>query len=140
VARTISSPVDEHDLARQLVALRSLLARRAQLSLHPALPPGARSAFEENLRTSINRYQRELEDAYRRDEGSGRLDRQQRDRMLAVIRRHPFTAVLDFTLAQDGSRLSSTPLTDSPRNGLQRSALPPRRWRHVTPQTPEPQP
>jgi len=128
VNRTLTTVRDEHVLARDLVDLRSLLARRAQLSLHPSMPPGARKAFEENLRSEIERFQRELEKAFLGDQTKGRLD-SDRDRYVAVIRELPLSAVLNYELKQDGTRLTLAPPPDPGATVVPQPAR--QRWRHV---------
>lgn len=134
LSTSVATVTDEHDLARELIALRSLLARRAQLSLHPSLPPGARKPFEENLRDSIRRYQSDLEKAFAPDRTSARLDDAHRARMLAVVRQHPLNGVLDYAITQDGHRITTPAVNPTPQpDGPTRA--PRRRWRQIQPPT-----
>lgn len=127
-------------LARELIQLRAVLARRVQLARHPALPPAIRDILEKDLVSSVQRYQRELEDNVRKSTATSRLDAKERESLLTVVRENSFLKVLDYGVAFDGSVPSTGPLpltggtADSPGGT---SAGPPgsppaqaKRWAH----------
>ena len=77
---------------------------------------------------ATERFQRELEKAFLGDQTKGRLD-SDRDRYVAVIRELPLSAVLNYELKQDGTRLTLAPPPDP---GVAVASPPARqRWRHV---------
>ena len=103
----VSSP---HDLARQLVALRSTLSRRVQLSLHPSLPPAVREVLEREIRAAVARYQEDLEHAVRKQSAAASVDHGAVERLLKVVRENSFLSVLDYAVVQSGQRLERAPL------------------------------
>lgn len=102
---------DRFELGRQLVELRAGLLRRVELVSHPSLPETVRSALVKQTREDVGRYQRELEEAVSALSVSGHTSRDEVDAMLAVLREHPFTAVLDYRARDDG-RIRVGPLPE----------------------------
>lgn len=95
----------DHDLAAGLVDLRNTLARRVQLVSHPALPAEIRDALMKENRSTIERFQREFEEALANQARAGHVLRAELDRMLATVRNNPFTEVLDRQVRLDGTTL-----------------------------------
>lgn len=102
-----SSP---HELARELVSLRSTLSRRVQLSFHPSLPPAVREVLERDIRAAVARYQEDLERAVRKQSAAASVDHTAVERLLKVVRDNSFLAVLDYSVEQTGGRLERAPL------------------------------
>lgn len=113
---------DAHELSRALHELRPLLARRVQLARLPAHPPGIRTILEDDLRTTIARLQKDLEDNLRKQTDRARLDHSTQETLLRVVRENPLTAVLSYevddrgrvTAPQIPSRVQAVPAS-SPR-------------------------
>lgn len=97
LTRALSRATDEHELGRELVNLRPLLARRAALSRLPNLPEEVRKILHEDTVRSITELQSELEKVLG-DPGQGaRIDRAAADRLVAVARATPLTEALTMT-------------------------------------------
>lgn len=93
---------DSHELARELLRLRPILARRVQLARLPAHPPGIRKILEDDLRATVTRLQEELEENLRKQTDRARLDHAGREALLRVARDNPLTAVLSYQVDQNG--------------------------------------
>lgn len=87
--RTVSS---EHDLANVLVHSRELLARRVELTSHPALPEKVRNALMEETKTAINDLQNQLEKSMASQNNSWAISDHS---FLEVIKSSPLTAALN---------------------------------------------
>jgi hypothetical protein len=94
LARNIQSARSEHDYARTLVELRSLLGRRLQLAKHPGLPDEVRRPLAEGVERDIRRLQEDLEKAVQRPDRAGGIQLVTRERMLRLVRANSFTALL----------------------------------------------
>jgi hypothetical protein len=84
------------EFGRTLVDLRSTLARRVQLTSHPALPPAVREALEKGTREAITSYQSQLEDVVKKQSSRSSLDTGWLDQVLKVVRENSFLSVLDY--------------------------------------------
>jgi hypothetical protein len=98
------------ELEAALVAVRPVLARRAVLVRHPALPEPVRCTLEDAMRRELTRAQDDIEGDLRRRAARGRVDSDHTDRMLAVVRRNRLTSALDRTYADADGRLEVAPL------------------------------
>lgn len=92
-----------HDLARNLVALRPLLARRVQLAQHPSLPPVLRQALTKESSQTLARLQEELERDIERLGREGRMSRPDTETMLRAVRENSLERVVDMEIPTDGS-------------------------------------
>lgn len=101
-----------HELARELVDLRTHLARRVELATHPALPDGIRDALERAVRSDIDRCQRELEEAVRRQSAAARVDNAGVEATLRVVRDNPMTGVFGLQIGAGGRRAAARVLPD----------------------------
>jgi len=106
LGRAMGSITDADSLARELVQLRPVLARRVQLATHPSLPPTLRTAYTKNVGEWIERQQSEFEQMLARLFTSG-VDAVTVDRLVAAAKQNPFRAVLGYEVVQDGSRIES---------------------------------
>lgn len=96
LTRALSRVTNEHELGRELVALRPPLARRASLARLPNLPGEIRRLLHEETVRTINELQSELEEILG-DPGKGaRIDRAAADRLVAVARAAPLTEALSM--------------------------------------------
>jgi hypothetical protein len=92
----VSASTNEHDAARALVQLRPELARRLQLAKHPGLPEEIRTALWDAAVADIQTIQADLEKAVvAPSSAGGTTDRAGGERMLALVRQNPFTAILN---------------------------------------------
>lgn len=98
------------ELEIELVALRPVLARRAQLVRHPSLPEAVRTALEDAMRRELERAQQHIEADLQHQGLGGRIQTDLTNRMLRVIRENPLTAVLDRSFAEAAGRLEVAPL------------------------------
>lgn len=133
--RNASTPFE---LATGLSQSRVMLARRVQLARHPSLPPRMREGLERELRDSVARYQRELEESVHRAGPGHTVDHDWRDRMLAVVRENSLLKVLDYSMGADGRATTGpVPIASTPLPGSEptSSGPPTQRWAHrrVTP-------
>jgi hypothetical protein len=83
-----------HDYGRELLRLRDQLRPRFDLAHHPGLPPEIRDALTAALDTDIRSLQSSLEEAATRSTSRGRLEGDETDRLLAVLRQNSFLHVL----------------------------------------------
>lgn len=118
-----------HELARDLIQLRSGLARFVQLSNHPSLPPAWLKIFSEDAARSVARLQRELEENVEKSLRRGAWSRTQHDEILRTVRDNSLLGTLQVTVSQTGERQALAPLPEvSPRGG---EPVPTRRRRLV---------
>lgn len=110
--RAVSRAATPFELGHELVSLRARLARRVQLSTHPALPPGLRAVLEKDVRDAVAQYQRELEEAVRRQTSKARLDHASSERFLRVVRENSFASVLGFRFDLGDPRPGPAPLPE----------------------------
>lgn len=92
-----------HDLARDLVAIRPLLARRVQLATHPHLPEGLRRPLRKECEQTLARLQEELEDTVTDLRRHGRFPSTDVDQLLRAVRENSLLRVLEMDIRQDGS-------------------------------------
>lgn len=109
--RVLGSLSSAHDLGRDLVQLRSSLARWLQLSGHSSLPPTVRDALLGNAETSIARIQQDLETSLRGILDRSRMSRGEQQQILRTVHENKFTKVLGFQFTQDGQRPEAAALT-----------------------------
>lgn len=104
LTRALSRIADEHELGRELIALRAPLARRAALARLPNLPGEIRRILHDDAVRAITELQSELENILG-DPGRGaRIDRAAADRLVAVARAAPLTEAFTMTVVADGDR------------------------------------
>lgn len=120
---------DPHELARELHRLRAVLARRVQLARLPAHPPGVRAILEEDLRATVTRLQREMEDGVRKQGHRARLDIAAQERLLRVVRENSFVAVLGYRVDDRGAVVAPTIPEHVPGAAAARPPVS-SRWRH----------
>lgn len=99
----VSRARDPHELSRALHELRPLLARRVQLARLSAHPPGIRTILEDDLRTTVTRLQKDLEDNLRKQTDRARIDHSTQETLLRVVRENPLTAILNYQVDQHGT-------------------------------------
>lgn len=92
-----------HDLARDLVGLRPMLARRVQLAHHPHLPPALSDALRRECSETLSRLQSQLEEEVERLGRDGRLSRTDTDQLLRTVRDNSLVRVVEMDIPQDGS-------------------------------------
>lgn len=110
LTRAWTNATTPYELSREMVSLRTTLARRVQLARHPGLPEPIQAALLSGLRADIERYQQEAETAVRTQRSAVSVDATWSDQMLAVVREHSFMAVLDYDVS--GHRPLAAPLAD----------------------------
>ena len=96
LAKACENSQTPHDLARELVSLRGVLARRGQLSNHPSLPQPIREGLQKGFRNDVERWQEELDESIGKNHSRYSLDTTHRDLMLEVVRENSLLAVLDY--------------------------------------------
>lgn len=92
-----------HDLARDLVAIRPLLARRVQLATHPHLPDGLRGPLQQECARTLSRLQEDLESMVTDLRRDGRLGSVDADELLRTVRENSLLRVMDMDIPLDGS-------------------------------------
>lgn len=92
-----------HDLARDLVTIRPLLARRVQLATHPHLPEGLRGPLRQECTATLERLQEELERMIGDLGRDGKLSSQDTDQILRTVRENSLLRVMDMDIPLDGS-------------------------------------
>lgn len=93
--RAFSTAQSEHDLARDLVQLRSVLVRRVQLSGHPSLPAVLSDALLEGVAKDLAALQEQLEREVMKERAGQKSSREENERLLRLVRENPLTRVLD---------------------------------------------
>jgi hypothetical protein len=91
-----------HDLARDLVAIRPLLARRVQLATHPHLPEALRGPLQRDCTQTLTRLQEELEEMVKDLRRDGKLRASDADELLRTVRENSLVRVLNMHITQDG--------------------------------------
>lgn len=116
LGRALSTWRTPFDLARDLVQLRSSLARRVQLSRHPSLPPTVRDAYSKEVERAIRRYQDEIEESIADTLRRARLSTNDKEQVLRTVRENSFLRTLEVSVTQGGERQTNAPLpvVDSP--------------------------
>lgn len=107
LAAAFSRSSSGHELARDLVTLRPLLARRVQLALHPHLPPALRDALRRECAETLGRMQTDLEEDLRRLGKDGKLSRAEVDSLLHTVRDNTLLRVMEMDIPQDGTTPSA---------------------------------
>jgi hypothetical protein len=123
-----------HDLARELVSLRGVLARRGQLATHPSLPKPIKDGLQDGFRRDVENWQSEVEESIGRAHSRDSLDTTHRDLMLQVVRENSLLAVLgyDYGSASRAPALVALPERDrslplgasTARSALRRRVVP----------------
>ncbi len=109
--RAMGKSHDPHLLGTELVQLRAVLARRVQLSRHPALPPKLAEALERNLQETVAQHQRDLEKGIaRHSEERTRFDPRHQEAVLRVVRENSFLSVLDYAISYAGDVAVTAPI------------------------------
>ena len=93
--RSVATTTDPHELARALVSMRPHLARRLQLARHPGLPAEIADTLWSGAVADIHSIQDQLEATVSTRAAGAASDRPNAERMLDVLRRNSFTALLD---------------------------------------------
>jgi hypothetical protein len=93
--RNIQVVRSEHEYARTLVELRSLLGRRLQLARHPSLPTEIQQPLTQGVERDIRRIQQDLENAVTQPGRGSGIQLATRERMLRLVRANSFTAILE---------------------------------------------
>lgn len=94
LTRDLGASHDEHDLARALVGLRLLLARRLELAHHPSFPPEISTALWDASVRDVQEIQRQLEvEIVRPRDGAARASSTQ-ERQLQLVRKHSFGVLI----------------------------------------------
>lgn len=96
LAKACENSQTPHDLARELVSLRGVLARRGQLATHPSLPQPVRDGLQDGFRRDVERWQSEVEESIGKNHSRYSLDTTHRDLMLRVVRENSLLAVLGY--------------------------------------------
>lgn len=91
----VSTTSDPHELARGLVSMRPQLARRLQLARHPGLPSEIADTLWSGAVADIQSIQAQLEATVSAREAGAASDRPNAEKLLDVLRRNSFTALLD---------------------------------------------
>lgn len=94
LTRDIGAAHDEHDLARALVSLRLLLARRLELARHPSFPPEMSSALWDASVRDVHEIQRQLEEEIVRPRGGAARASSAQERQLHLIKKHSFAVLV----------------------------------------------
>lgn len=110
LSRAVAASRSDHDLGRDLVQLRRVLARRVQLARHVSLPPRVRDALSADAEASIHRLQADLEKNVSQSAADGRVDPAAADRLLGIVRTNSLVHVLTLETVQDGSAAAPVPL------------------------------
>ncbi len=92
--RAISSARDEHDVARELVQLRALLARRLQLARHPGFPQEISNSLWDGACVDILAIQQSLESGVHATSDRATTSRSDQERTLAMVRGTSFAAII----------------------------------------------
>lgn len=92
--RNIQAARSEHEYARTLVELRSLLGRRLQLARHHGLPAEIQQPLVDGVERDIRRIQQDLENAVTQPGRGSGIQMATRERMLTLVRVNSFTAIL----------------------------------------------
>lgn len=103
LAAAFSHSSSGHELARDLVTLRPLLARRVQLAHHPHLPPALRDVLGRECIETLSKMQTELEEDLKRLGRDGRLSRTDVDTLLTTVRENSLLRVMEMDIPQDGT-------------------------------------
>jgi len=93
--RALKTPASDHELTRELVRLRALLARRLQLARHPSLPEEIRTALWEGTVSDVTRLQAELEQGAMTSTHAATSTRAAQERLVRLLRSSRFTAILE---------------------------------------------
>lgn len=110
LSRAVETARSDHDLGRDLVQLRRVLARRVQLARHVSLPPRIRDALSADAKASILRLQADLEKNVSKSAADGKVDPAAADRLLGIVRTNSLVHVLTLETVQDGSAAAPAPL------------------------------
>lgn len=114
LSRAVAASRSDHDLGRDLVQLRRVLARRVQLARHVSLPPRVRDALSADAEASIHRLQADLEKNVSQSAADGRVDRAAADRLLGIVRTNSLVHALTLDTVQDGRAAAPVPLQAQP--------------------------
>jgi hypothetical protein len=113
LASALGAARSDHDLGRDLVQLRAVLARRVQLARHSGLPRRVSDALFADAESSIQRLQEDLEKSVTKSTDGARVDRSASDRLLAIVRANSLVHVLALETTQDGSSARAKALSSS---------------------------
>jgi hypothetical protein len=114
LSRTVGTARSDHELGRDLVQLRRVLARRVQLAGHVSLPPRVRDALSADTKASILRLQADLEKNVAGSAADGKVDPAAADRLLGIVRTNSLVHVLTLETSQDGSAAAPAALMAPP--------------------------
>lgn len=124
LSRTLGTARSDHELGRDLVQLRRILARRVQLAGHVSLPPRVRDALSADTKASILRLQADLEKNVAKSAADGKVDLAAADRLLGIVRTNSLVHVLTLETSQDGSAAVPAAPQASARPGTDATAAP----------------
>lgn len=113
LTQALASASSDHDLGRDMVQLRTVLARRVQLARHPSLPPRVRDALSADAEASIRRLQADIEEKISGSNENGKIDHSAGERLLSIVRTNSLVHVLGLEIDQDGSGARAAPLSVS---------------------------
>jgi hypothetical protein len=93
--RAVTGANDEHEIARELVQLRVLLARRLQLARHPGFPKEISNSLWDGACADILSIQASLEREATKNGAGATTSRTSQERMLSLMRNNSFAAITD---------------------------------------------
>jgi hypothetical protein len=131
LSRAVGGGSDDHEIARQLVQLRTLLARRLQLARHPGFPKEISDSLWDGACADILSIQGSLEREATKNGAGATTSRASQERVLALMRENSFAVLTDpaYPLDQLFATVPAPAVTDTSAPAPEADGFLPRRRR-----------